>query len=146
MFGPETAGEDVVEQIFGIVQVHLDFFEDNLAFFVDVVGIEFGAQNEVGEDVEGDGQMLVEDLGVEADLFLGGEGVEHAADGIHFTGDGFGGAALRAFEDHVLKEVGDAIFGQGFRGGSRGGPRCRRRRSGRAASVSVMTTRPLGRA
>jgi hypothetical protein len=67
-------------------------------------------QDQVSDHVEGDGQMLVEDLGVEADLFLGGEGVEHAADGIHFAGDGFGGAALRALEDHVLHEMGQAVF------------------------------------
>ena len=54
--------------------------------------------------------MLVEDLGVEADLFLGGEGIEHAADGIHFAGDVFGRAALGAFEDHVFHEMGEAVF------------------------------------
>ena len=111
MLGPEAAGEDVVEKIFGIVHVHLDLFEDNLTLFVDVFGIELGAKDEIGKDVEGDGEMRVEDLSVEADLFLGGEGIEHAANGIHFASDGFGGAALCAFEDHVLKEVGHAVFG-----------------------------------
>ena len=62
--------------------------------------------------------MRVEDFGVETDLFLGGESVEHATDGIHFAGDVFGRAALGAFEDHVLEEVGDAIFGGGFAAGA----------------------------
>ena len=61
-----------------------------------------------------DGQMLVQNFGVEANLFLGGEGIEHAADGIHFARDGFGGAALRAFEDHVFDEVRESVFFERF--------------------------------
>src|SRR5258705_3822368 len=54
--------------------------------------------------------MLVKNFGIEADLLLGREGIEHAADGIHFARDGFGGAALRALEDHVLHKVGETVF------------------------------------
>jgi len=122
MFGPEAAREDVMEQIFRVVHVHLDFFEDDLALFFDVFGIEFGAKDEVRENIESNGEMRVEDLGIETDLFLGGEGIEHAADGIHFTGNVFGGTALRAFKDHVLQEMGGAIFGGGFATGAVANP------------------------
>jgi len=118
MLGPEAAGEDIVEKVFRVVHVHLDFFEDDLAFFFDVFGIKLGAEDEIGEDVEGDREMRIEHLGVETDLFLRGEGVEHAADGIHFAGDVFGGAALGAFEDHMLKKMGSAVFGGGFAAGA----------------------------
>jgi hypothetical protein len=111
-----------MEKIFGVVHVHLDFFEDDLALFFLVLGIELGAKNEVGENVERNGEMRVEDLGVEADLFLGGKGVEHAADGIHFAGNVFGGAALRAFKDHVLQKMGRAIFGGRFPAGAVANP------------------------
>ena len=117
MFGPEAAGENVVQEIFGIVQVHLDFFEDDLALFLHVVGIELGTQNEIGDNVKGDGQMVIEDFGVEADLFFRSERVEHAAYRIHFAGDGFGGAAFGAFEDHVLDEMGQAVFFRDFAAG-----------------------------
>ena len=53
--------------------------------------------------------MLVEDLDVEADGFLAGEGVEIATDGVDFAGDALGGAGFGSFEDHVLDKVGDAI-------------------------------------
>ena len=118
MFRPESAGENVVEQIFGIVQIHLDFFEDDLALFLNVVGVELGTKDEIGNDIEGDGEMLVEDLGVETDLFFGGEGIEHAADGIHFASDIFGGTALRALEDHVFEEMSKTIFGGDFAAGT----------------------------
>src|SRR5260370_10196336 len=66
--------------------------------------------------------MLVKNLSVEANLFLGGEGVEHAADGVHFTGDGFCGAPLRALEDHVFHEVGEAVLFGDFTAGGGSGP------------------------
>ena len=66
-------------------------------------------QDEVGENIERDRNMFVEHFDVEADAFLGGEGVHVAADGIDLAGDLFGGAVLGAFEDHVLDEVGDAV-------------------------------------
>ncbi len=53
--------------------------------------------------------MLVQDLDVEADGFLAGEGVEVAADSVHFAGDALGGARFGALEDHVLDKVGDAV-------------------------------------
>src|SRR6266852_3113916 len=118
MLRPEAARENLMKEIFGIVQVHLDFFEDDLALLLHVFGVKFRAQHEVGDHVEGDGQMLVKNLGVEADLFLGGEGVEHAADGIHFAGDGFGRAALGALENHVLHEVGQAVLPWDFTAGA----------------------------
>jgi len=114
MFRPEAAREKVVQQILGIVQVHLDFFENDLAFFSYVFGIEFWPEDKVGDYVKGDGQVLVEDFGVKTDLLFGREGIEHAADRIHFPGDVFGGAALRALEDHVLDEMGQAVFFRNF--------------------------------
>ena len=54
--------------------------------------------------------MLVEHLGVEADQFLGGEGVQIAADGIDRARDIFGRAVGGALEEHVLDEVRDAVL------------------------------------
>src|SRR5467141_1967404 len=118
MLRPEAAGENLVKSIFGIVQIHLDFFEDDLAFFLHIFGVEFRSEDEVGDDVKGDGQVLVKNLGIETDLFLGSESVEHAADGIHFAGDGFGGAAFRALKNHVLHKVSEAVLFGNFAAGA----------------------------
>src|ERR1700682_3554026 len=66
--------------------------------------------------------MLIQNFGVEADLFFGGKGIEHAADGIHFAGNGFGGAAFGAFEDHVFEEVSEAVFFGNFTTGAVANP------------------------
>src|SRR5712672_3151632 len=143
MSGPETPRKDFVQQIFRVVQVHLDFFQDYLAFFFHILGIELGPQNEIGNDVEGNREMLVEHFGVEANLFFGGEGVQHSTDGIHLSRNSFRGAPLRALEDHVLHEMGRPFSS------------CTSRREPLRTQtptetertwvmVSVMTTRPLG--
>ena len=116
--GPKITRENFMQHGLGIVEIHFYFFEDDLAFLLDVFGVEFGAQYQVGDDVEGDGQMLVEDLGAKTDLFFRGEGIQHAADGIHFAGDGFGGAALRTFEDHVFHEMRQTVFFGNFAAGT----------------------------
>src|SRR3974390_835739 len=91
MIGPKATREDVVEEVLGIIEIHLDLFEDDLALFLHVIGIELGPENEVGKNIEGDGKVLVENLGIETDLLFRGESVEHAADGIHFARDVFSG-------------------------------------------------------
>ncbi len=106
---PETLGKDFVDQVVGIVLVHLYFFEDHAALASDVSGVENRVQHQVAENVHGDGQVFVQHLDVEADTFLGGEGVHVAADGVHLARNFLRAAVLRALEDHVLDEVRDAI-------------------------------------
>ena len=118
MVFPEILGEDFVDQVVGIVLVHLDLFEDDAALAADVLGIEDRVQHQVAEHVHGDGQMLVQHLDVEADAFLGGEGIHVAADGIHLAGDLLRGAVLGALEHHVLDEVRDAVPLQVFVAGA----------------------------
>src|ERR1700738_3837368 len=70
VFGPKPASKNLVQEILGIVHVHLDFFQDDLLLLGDVLGIKIGTEDKVGDNVEGDGEMFVEDFGVEADLFF----------------------------------------------------------------------------
>ncbi len=130
---PEVLGEGFVNEVVGVVLVHLDLFEDDALFAGELVGGEGGVEDEVGEDVEGGGDVLVEDFDIEADGLFAGEGVEVAADGVDFAGDLLGGAGGGALEDHVLDEVGDAVDRGRSRRGSRSRSRRPWRRCGRAA-------------
>ncbi len=96
-------------RVVGIVLVHLDLFEDDAALAGNFLGGEDGIEDEVGEDVEGGRDVLVQHLHVEADGFLAGEGVEIAADGVDFASDALRGAGFRPFKDHVLDKMRDAI-------------------------------------
>ena len=77
-------------------------------------GAERRVQDDVGEDVEGQRQVLVEHLDVVAGVFLGGERVELPADRVDRLGDVFGRPRARALEEHVLDEVRDAAALRGF--------------------------------
>ena len=109
MIFPEILGKDLVDEVIGIILVHLDLFEDHAALAGNVVCRECGVQHQVGENLKRDGNVFVEHLNVEADAFLGGEGVHIAADGIDLAGNLLGGAVLGAFENHVLDKMGDAV-------------------------------------
>ena len=111
---PKILGEEFVDQIFGIVLGHANFFEDDGFFAVDFVFGKFRIENHVRQDVEGFGQMFIENARIEADHFLGGEGVKHAADAINFARDIFSGAARGAFENHVLDEMRNAVHAGRF--------------------------------
>ena len=107
---PERLRENLVHEIVGRVLDHLDFFEDDFLLALDVDVVERGAQDDVGQDVDGDRQVLVEHLHVVARVFLGGERVELAANRIDRLRDVFGRARGRALEQHVLDEVRDAAL------------------------------------
>ena len=57
--------------------------------------VNAGRSDDVGEDVDGQRQMLIEHLDVVAGVFLCGERVELAADRIDRLRDVFGAAASR---------------------------------------------------
>ena len=145
MIGPKAASEKFVEQVFGIIQIHLDLFEHHLPLFFHVVGVELRAQHEVGENIESNGEVFVEHFGVQADLLFRSKSVQHAADGIHFASDVFGGAAVGSFENHVLQEMGQAVFGENFAAGTIANPNPTETER-TCCMVSVITIKPLGRA
>ena len=108
MVFPESLREQLVHEVVGRVLDHLDFFDDDLLLALDVVGAERRIADDVRQDVDGERQVLVEHLDVIAGVFLRGERVELAADGVDRLGDVFGGARAGALEQHVLDEMRDA--------------------------------------
>ena len=114
MIVPEPFREDLVDQIVGRVLDHLDLFEDHLLLALDVFFGEERIADQIGEDVDGERQMFVEDLEVIAGVFLGRERIDLPADGIHLLRDFFGTPSRSALEEHVLDKVRDAGMIGGF--------------------------------
>ena len=71
-------------------------------------GLKAGFRTMSDKDVESQRQMLVEHLDVVAGVFLGGERVHLAADGVDGLGDVLGRSRAGPLEQHVLHEMGDA--------------------------------------
>jgi len=119
MVFPEVLGKYFVDQVVGIVLIHLDLFEDYSTFASYVLGIEHWMENQIAQNLKGDGNMFVEHFDVETDAFLGSEGIHVAADGIHLPGNLFGRAMFGPLEDHMLDEMRDAIPVRIFIAGTR---------------------------
>ncbi len=114
MPAPKALREGFVRQGFRIIVLHADLFENDLFFLGDIFFGKERSQHQIGEHIESDRQIFVQDFSVKADHLLGSEGVEQTSHRIHFTGDLFGSAAGSALEDHVLDEMGNAIQARGF--------------------------------
>ena len=105
---PEALGEQLVDQIVGRILDHLDLFDDHFLLALDVVRGQRRVEDDVGEDVEGERQVLIEHLDVVARVFLGRECVELPADRVDGLRDIFRRPRRGPLEEHVLHEVGDA--------------------------------------
>ena len=103
------AGEQVVHDVVGVVVVHRDLVEDDVALGLDVLVGDRRAGDHVAQHVDGQRQVLVEDPRVEAGVLLGGEGVELAAHRVEGDGDVERRALRGALEEQVLEEVGAAV-------------------------------------
>ncbi len=114
MILPEILGEYLVDQIVGVVLIHLDLFEDDALFPNNVPAIEDRIENQIAQDIHRGRQMFVEHLDVEADDFLAGERVHVATDGIHLAGNLLRRARGRALEHHMFGEMRDAVVVGGF--------------------------------
>src|SRR3984957_13848402 len=99
---PETAGENLVDEVLGIVDLHLQLFEDDAFFLLDILGGKEGITDQMGDDIEGFRQMLVKHLDVIADEFLRRERVESAANRIDRPRNLLGRAVLCPLKKHVL--------------------------------------------
>src|SRR5213596_2779054 len=77
---PELCGEEVMDQVVGRVLHHLDLLEHNRLFALELLGVEDRVQEDVGQEIDRERQVLVEHLDIEAGVLLRGEGVHLAAD------------------------------------------------------------------
>src|SRR2546422_865793 len=119
---PELCGEEVMDQVVGRVLHHLDLLEHNRLYALELLGVEDRVQEDVGQEIDRERQVLVEHLDIEAGVLLRGEGVHLAADRVHRARDGLGGARLGALEDEGLDEGGHADSAPWGGGGSRPQP------------------------
>ena len=105
MRGPECAGVQLEDQIVRRVLHAADLLEDHVPLEVEVALPEQRAAHQVGQHIDRDRQVGVEDVGLEGGVIAGREGVEGPAAGLELEGDLIWRAPLGALEDHVLEKV-----------------------------------------
>ena len=108
MVAEDRLGEDVVDAVLGLVLVHRDLLEHDLALGVDLVGGSVGREQHLGQQVERLLGVLVEEARVQVGRLLAGRGVGRGAHAVEELGDLDRRVALGALEQQVLEEVRDA--------------------------------------
>ena len=74
-----------MDKVFRIVHFHLQFFEDDTLLFLDVRLVEAWIQHQIGQHIERDRQVFIQNFDVVADEFLGSVCVEIPARRISLT-------------------------------------------------------------
>ncbi len=114
MIPEEVEVKKIVDIIIRSVFRLRDFLENHGALALDLFGVETGMQENIAQQIDGQGQILVQHFGVVAGVLFGGKGVDNAAHGVHLFGDLRRAATLGALEKQMLDEVGDTILGRAF--------------------------------
>ncbi|MCY1222777.1 hypothetical protein D9M72_348810 [compost metagenome] len=104
----------LVGDVRGVVAVHRDFLQDDVAFLLHLLRVQDCAGNHVRDDIDGHRKVRVEDPGKIAGAFLGSGRVGLPADLIKRGGNFQRGAPLGALEQQVLQEVGGPVLPVGF--------------------------------
>ena len=104
--------EHICQRILGVVVAHRDLFEYDVAFQFDVVASAAAVEHHIGNQVDGQFEVLVEHVRVVAGVLLGGERIELTAYGVHGLRDVDGGARRCRLEQQVLEEMRGAGHGR----------------------------------
>ena len=96
----------LLNEIFGIVLNHSNFFKDDLLFLFNFFLSESGAEKQISQKVEGLWEMLIQYLDVLGCGFARGEGVHLAPQRIDFTRNLRGRSSGRPLEEHMFDEMG----------------------------------------
>ena len=103
--GEHGLGEGDVDAVVGGVEAGGQLVEDDVPLHLDVVAVEGGVHDDVGQEVDRHGQLVGGHPGVEGRGLPPGEGVHVTADAVDRLGDLEGGPVRRALEEQVLEEV-----------------------------------------
>ena len=115
-------GQPLGAQVLRVVLIHADFLQNDPPLQGGVPAVKAGVEEHIAQYVCTLDQMGIQHPSEEAGGLLGGISVNLPADGVHLFGQGGGGAALGAFEQHMLNKVGGSVFGGLFVAGAHTGP------------------------
>ena len=97
--------EDLAQGVLGIVVTHGDLLEHDIPLDGDIAGVTHAVEDDIGNQIDGQFEILVKHMRVVAGVFLGGERVQFAADGVNRLRDLDRTAGRGGLEEQVLQEV-----------------------------------------
>ncbi|MNZ91062.1 hypothetical protein D3C78_1100360 [compost metagenome] len=111
-------GEIVEDHVVGRICGCTDLLQDDVFLPLQLVFVEQRFRQDVGKDIDGEGDVIFQDAGVVGGCFRRCRGVDFTADIFDLFGDLAGGAACRTLESHMFEKMGDAVFGSRLVAGS----------------------------
>ena len=87
LVGEGRLGEEVVDAVLGRIERGADLLQDDVLLALQLVRVEHRVPQDVGEDVEGERHVVLEDAGVVGRRLDAGRGVDLAADRLDLLGD-----------------------------------------------------------
>jgi hypothetical protein len=102
--------DDVVRGVLGLA----DLLQHDRPLAVQFGAVEGRVHHHIADDIHSQRQILLQHLGVIGGVLARRIGVERAADGLDLLGDVLRAAPRRAFEQHMLDQMGDAVDGGVF--------------------------------
>ena len=103
-------GEQVEDAVVGRIERGADLLHDDVLLARQLLRIEGRVLQDVGQDIERQRHVVLEDAGVVGGGFDAGRGVHLAADRLDLLGDVERRARLRALERHVLEQMRQAVL------------------------------------
>ena len=120
LVGKGAGGEEVEDAILGRIERRADLLQDDMLLAFQLRRVEDRVAQDVGEDVEGERHVVLEDPGIVGGGLDAGRGIDLAADRLDLLGDVDGRAGIGTLEGHVLEEMRQAVlaFALGTRAGA----------------------------
>ena len=115
LVGEGGLGEEVVDPVVGRIERGADLLHDDVLLALELRRVENRVAQDVGEDVDGERHVVLEDARVVGGRLDAGRRVDLAADRLDLLGDVDGRARARALERHVFEEVRQAVLVVAFR-------------------------------
>jgi hypothetical protein len=97
-------GKAVEDGVVGRVVGGAQFLQDDVLFALQLILVEFRILQDVGQQIEGERHVVLQDADEIGCGFDAGRGVDVAADILDFLGDGARVAPCGALEGHVLEQ------------------------------------------
>ncbi len=106
---PADAVEKIVNIIIGCIFHHLDLLKDDHPLLFHVARYHEGMEEDIGQEVNGQGQIPINHLGIKTGIFPSGKRVERSSDRIDLLGDLKGRPSFRSFKQEMLDEMGNPV-------------------------------------
>ena len=87
MLAIEVLCEDLMDQITRIIITHRNLFEDDFALGIHILRPTERGGDQLGDDIDRERKIRVDDSCIEAGVLLGGEGIHLTADSFDLGGD-----------------------------------------------------------